>query len=70
MFIDEIHRFNKSQQILASRCGKRLGDSDRATTENPSFEVVALLTRSQVYILKPLSYEKLEELATIGGRSF
>ena len=42
-----------------------------ATTENPSFEVVsALLSRSQVYVLKPLSYEKLEELAEIALAKF
>lgn len=42
-----------------------------ATTENPSFEVVsALLSRSQVYILKALSYEKLEELIDIASERY
>ncbi len=67
LFIDEIHRFNKSQQdSLLHAVEKGWIVLIGATTENPSFEVVsALLSRSQVYILKPLSYEKLEELADI-----
>ena len=64
LFIDEIHRFNKSQQ------DSLLGAVERgyitligATTENPSFEVVpALLSRAQVYILKDLSKDDLNEL--------
>ncbi|AZA50803.1 replication-associated recombination protein A [Chryseobacterium carnipullorum] len=64
LFIDEIHRFNKSQQdSLLHAVEKGWIVLIGATTENPSFEVVsALLSRSQVYILKALSYEKLEEL--------
>lgn len=65
LFIDEIHRFNKSQQdSLLHAVEKGWIVLIGATTENPSFEVVsALLSRSQVYILKALSYEKLEALA-------
>jgi putative ATPase len=67
LFIDEIHRFNKSQQdSLLHAVEKGWIVLIGATTENPSFEVVsALLSRSQVYILKSLSYEKLEKLADI-----
>lgn len=67
LFIDEIHRFNKSQQdSLLHAVEKGWIILIGATTENPSFEVVsALLSRSQVYILKSLSYEKLEELTDI-----
>lgn len=67
LFIDEIHRFNKSQQdSLLHAVEKGWIVLIGATTENPSFEVVsALLSRSQVYILQSLSFEKLEELAEI-----
>ncbi|WP_419868125.1 replication-associated recombination protein A [Chryseobacterium sp. CT-SW4] len=67
LFIDEIHRFNKSQQdSLLHAVEKGWIVLIGATTENPSFEVVsALLSRSQVYILKALTYEKLEELIDI-----
>ena len=67
LFIDEIHRFNKSQQdSLLHAVEKGWVVLIGATTENPSFEVVsALLSRSQVYVLKSLSYEKLEELVDI-----
>lgn len=72
LFIDEIHRFNKSQQdSLLHAVEKGWIILIGATTENPSFEVVsALLSRSQVYILKSLSYEKLEELADIALNQF
>lgn len=64
LFIDEIHRFSKSQQ------DSLLGAVERgtvtligATTENPSFEVIsALLSRSQVYTLKALSQEQLQHI--------
>lgn len=61
LFIDEIHRFSKSQQdSLLQAVEKGWIVLIGATTENPSFEVVsALLSRSQVYVLKALSYEKL-----------
>ncbi|RKS97809.1 replication-associated recombination protein A [Chryseobacterium defluvii] len=67
LFIDEIHRFNKSQQdSLLHAVEKGWIILIGATTENPSFEVVsALLSRSQVYVLKAISYEKLEELIDI-----
>ncbi|PZT98404.1 MAG: AAA family ATPase, partial [Chryseobacterium sp.] len=67
LFIDEIHRFNKSQQdSLLHAVEKGWVVLIGATTENPSFEVVsALLSRSQVYVLKALTYEKLEELIDI-----
>lgn len=72
LFIDEIHRFNKSQQdSLLHAVEKGWIVLIGATTENPSFEVVsALLSRSQVYILKALSYEKLEELIDIALKRF
>lgn len=72
LFIDEIHRFNKSQQdSLLHAVEKGWIVLIGATTENPSFEVVsALLSRSQVYILKSLSYEKLEELAETALKKF
>src|SRR6478735_791215 len=64
LFIDEIHRFNKSQQdALLGAVEKGTITLIGATTENPSFEVnSALLSRSQVYILKPLSEEDLLKL--------
>lgn len=56
LFIDEIHRFNKSQQdALLGAVEKGTITLIGATTENPSFEVIsALLSRCQVYVLKPL----------------
>ncbi|MCO6497630.1 MAG: replication-associated recombination protein A [Chitinophagaceae bacterium] len=64
LFIDEIHRFNKSQQdALLGAVEKGTITLIGATTENPSFEVnSALLSRSQVFVLKPLSEEHLKEL--------
>ena len=64
LFIDEIHRFSKSQQ------DSLLGAVERgtvtligATTENPSFEVIRpLLSRCQVYVLKPLDKDALEKI--------
>ncbi|WP_294304512.1 replication-associated recombination protein A [uncultured Chryseobacterium sp.] len=72
LFIDEIHRFNKSQQdSLLHAVEKGWIVLIGATTENPSFEVVsALLSRSQVYILKALTYEKLEELIAIASERY
>ncbi|MGN0007462.1 MAG: replication-associated recombination protein A [Alistipes sp.] len=64
LFIDEIHRFNKSQQDSLLGAVEQ-GDVTLigATTENPSFEVISpLLSRCQVYILKPMNDEQLEEL--------
>ncbi|MBX9781251.1 MAG: replication-associated recombination protein A [Chitinophagaceae bacterium] len=64
LFIDEIHRFNKSQQdALLGAVEKGIIRLIGATTENPSFEVnSALLSRCQVYVLKALSEEKLIQL--------
>ncbi|MXV37312.1 AAA family ATPase [Flavobacteriaceae bacterium Ap0902] len=64
LFIDEIHRFNKSQQdSLLGAVEKGFITLIGATTENPSFEVVpALLSRCQVYILNALSKKDLENL--------
>jgi len=64
LFIDEIHRFNKGQQdALLGAVEKGIITLIGATTENPSFEVnSALLSRCQVYILKPLEKESLIKL--------
>lgn len=64
LFIDEIHRFNKSQQdSLLGAVEKGWITLIGATTENPSFEVIpALLSRCQVYILEPFSRDDLEIL--------
>jgi len=64
LFIDEIHRFNKSQQdALLGAVEKGTITLIGATTENPSFEVnSALLSRCQVYVLKSLSEENLLQL--------
>lgn len=61
LFIDEIHRFNKGQQdALLGAVEKGIVTLIGATTENPSFEVnSALLSRCQVYILKPLDEPQL-----------
>jgi putative ATPase len=61
LFIDEIHRFSKSQQdSLLGAVEKGWVTLIGATTENPSFEVIsALLSRCQVYILKPFNKEEL-----------
>lgn len=64
LFIDEIHRFNKSQQdSLLGAVEEGVITLIGATTENPSFEVIpALLSRCQVYVLNPFSKEELELL--------
>src|SRR6478752_5284893 len=64
LFIDEIHRFNKGQQdALLGAVEKGVLTLIGATTENPSFEVnSALLSRCQVYVLKPLEVEELRDL--------
>lgn len=64
LFIDEIHRFNKSQQdALLGAVEKGIIRLIGATTENPSFEVnSALLSRCQVYVLKALDKEQLIRL--------
>ncbi len=67
LFIDEIHRFNKSQQdALLGAVEKGIITLIGATTENPSFEVnAALLSRCQVYVLKPLTKDDLLKLLNI-----
>jgi putative ATPase len=64
LFIDEIHRFSKSQQdALLGAVEQGVVTLIGATTENPSFEVIsALLSRSQVYVLKHLEENDLDEL--------
>jgi putative ATPase len=64
LFIDEIHRFSKSQQdALLGAVEKGTICLIGATTENPSFEVIpALISRCQVYTLKPISVENLKKL--------
>jgi len=66
LFIDEIHRFSKSQQdSLLGAVEQGVVRLIGATTENPSFEVISpLLSRCQVYILKHLEVEDLEQLTT------
>lgn len=67
LFIDEIHRFSKSQQdSLLAAVEKGTFVLIGATTENPSFEVISpLLSRCRVYVLKPLEKEDLLELINI-----
>ncbi len=64
LFVDEIHRFNKSQQdALLPHVESGLFTFIGATTENPSFEVnSALLSRAQVYVLKSLNTTELKQL--------
>lgn len=78
LFVDEIHRFNKSQQdALLPYAESGLVTLIGATTENPSFEVnSALLSRAQVYVLKSLTDEELKQLLqraqdkALGGLEF
>jgi putative ATPase len=64
VFVDEVHRFNKAQQdAFLPHVEAGLFTFIGATTENPSFEVVgALLSRAQVYVLKPLTAGELGQL--------
>ena len=64
LFVDEIHRFNKSQQdALLPHVESGLFTFIGATTENPSFEVnSALLSRAQVYVLKSFNSDELKQL--------
>jgi putative ATPase len=66
LFIDEIHRFSKSQQdSLLGAVEKGIVTLIGATTENPSFEVIsALLSRCQVYVMKHLERADLEKLVS------
>jgi putative ATPase len=71
LFIDEIHRFSKSQQdSLLGAVEKGVVTLIGATTENPSFEVIsALLSRCQVYILKHLEKEDLLEMLDLAMKT-
>ena len=71
LFIDEIHRFSKSQQdALLNAVEKGIVTFIGATTENPSFEVISpLLSRCQIYILKPLEENHLIQLLSLGKSS-
>ncbi len=71
LFVDEVHRFNKTQQdALLPALEEGLVDFVGATTENPSFEVTApLLSRSRVLRLQPLSEEDLTALLDKGGEA-
>lgn len=66
LFVDEVHRFNKSQQdVFLPHIEEGTITFIGATTENPSFELNnALLSRVRVYILKPLTDEDIEQLLT------
>ncbi len=66
VFVDEVHRFNKSQQdAFLPHVESGLFTFIGATTENPSFEVnSALLSRAAVYVLQPLSEDDLDEIVT------
>lgn len=66
LFIDEIHRFSKSQQdSLLGAVENGTITLIGATTENPSFEIISpLLSRCQIYVLKPLENKHLKELTT------
>ncbi|MBO5831952.1 MAG: replication-associated recombination protein A [Alistipes sp.] len=71
LFIDEIHRFNKSQQdSLLGAVEQGIVTLIGATTENPSFEVISpLLSRCQVYVLKPMDDSELQLLLDRALRS-
>ncbi len=64
VFVDEVHRFNKSQQdAFLAHVESGLFTFIGATTENPSFEVnSALLSRAAVYVLQPLSEQELQQI--------
>ena len=68
LFVDEVHRFNKSQQdAFLPHVESGLFTFIGATTENPSFEVNgALLSRATVYVLRPLATDELRQLAQRG----
>ena len=67
LFVDEVHRFNKSQQdAFLSHVESGLFTFIGATTENPSFEVnAALLSRAAVYVLQPLATEDLKQIVAV-----
>ncbi len=67
VFVDEVHRFNKSQQdAFLAHVESGLFTFIGATTENPSFEVnAALLSRAAVYVLQPLSEQDLKQIVAL-----
>ena len=67
VFVDEVHRFNKSQQdAFLPHVESGLFTFIGATTENPSFEVnAALLSRAAVYVLQPLSIDDLKQIVDV-----
>ena len=67
VFVDEVHRFNKSQQdAFLAHVESGLFTFIGATTENPSFEVnSALLSRAAVYVLQPLTAEDLKQIVAV-----
>lgn len=67
LFVDEVHRFNKSQQdAFLSHVESGLFTFIGATTENPSFEVnSALLSRAAVYVLQPLTVDDLKKIVAV-----
>ncbi len=67
VFVDEVHRFNKSQQdAFLPHVESGLFTFIGATTENPSFEVnAALLSRAAVYVLQPLSIDNLKKIVAV-----
>ena len=69
VFVDEVHRFNKSQQdAFLPHVESGLFTFIGATTENPSFEVnSALLSRAAVYVLQALTSEDLEQIMAVAG---
>ena len=72
VFVDEVHRFNKSQQdAFLPHVESGLFTFIGATTENPSFEVnSALLSRAAVYVLEPLSEENLKQIMLLAGKEY
>lgn len=72
VFVDEVHRFNKSQQdAFLPHVESGLFTFIGATTENPSFEVnSALLSRAAVYVLQPLTAEDLEKIVARAGAEY
>ena len=71
VFVDEVHRFNKSQQdAFLPHVESGLFTFIGATTENPSFEVnSALLSRAAVYVLQPLAVEDLKQIVAKAGQN-
>lgn len=72
VFVDEVHRFNKSQQdAFLPHVESGLFTFIGATTENPSFEVnSALLSRAAVYVLESLTEENLKQIMLLAGKEY